>query len=190
MSEYRKRSQKYTYKDVLAMPEDFRCELIHGEIYAMPPSPTDQHQRVSVRLTKSLSDYFEGKAYELFAAPFDVRFSPKEDDSDDCVVQPDLMAICDASKITRKGCFGAPDLVIEIITPSTAARDYHEKRMLYEANGVKEYWIVVPEGSEHILVLSLSEGKYIEIGMYAEGFAESALFPGLKIDLSKIFARP
>jgi len=191
MSESDASNRKYTYQDLLAMPESFRCELIHGEIYAMSTAPSERHQQVHLQLTEALIRFLKGKPCRLRYAPYDVRLSPKEDNSDDIVLQPDLFVVCDRSKITRRGCFGAPDLVIEILSPSSASRDYYEKRLLYESYGVKEYWIVVPEvpsGSEHVLVLSLSEGKYREIGVFSEGYVESVLFPDMKISLADIFA--
>jgi len=136
------------------MPEGFQCELIHGEIFATRPSPTDRHQKISVQITRAFLYYLEGQSCQLRYAPYDVRLNAKEDNSDDIVLQPDILVICDEMKITENGCSGAPDLVVEIISLSTASRDYHEKRMLYEAFGVKEYWIVFPDGkagSGHVL---------------------------------------
>ena len=123
-----------------------RWELIDGAAYAMSPAPKTNHQRLSFFIALEIGKYLEGRSCEAFSAPFDVRLA------DDTVVQPDLSVICDKSKIDEKGCSGAPDLVVEILSDSTAYKDETEKRLLYERVGVREYWIINPGLPEVVLV--------------------------------------
>ena len=109
----------------------------------MMSSPNDWHQLVSMELSVQLGNFFSGKECQTFAAPFDVRLFPEDDESDDIVVQPDLMVICDKAKWQGVGhCKGAPDLVIEILSDSTKSKDLVQKLDLYKNAGVREYWIV------------------------------------------------
>ena len=131
----------YTYADYLEWDEDFRCELIHGEIRMMA-APTSSHQTILVNLSSDLRSFLRGKTCQVFPAAFDVRLNA--DERDDIVVQPDIVVICDPSKITERGCVGAPDLVIEILSPSTGRHDRITKMQLYKDAGVREYWIIDP----------------------------------------------
>ena len=132
--------EKATTEDYYALPEGTRAELIHGIIYDMSPAPMTVHQRLSMRLSNLIYNHinFKGGKCEVFTAPFDVKLS------EDIVVQPDISVICDKSKITERGCDGAPDLVIEIVS-NNAAHDYIRKLNIYHEYGVREYWIVDPK---------------------------------------------
>jgi Uma2 family endonuclease len=114
--------QSYTYADYLEWDENVRAEIINGKIYMMSP-PLTMHQRISMRLSTQIANFLKGKPCEVFAAPFGVRLFPKEDKTDDTVVEPDIAVVCDSSKLDERGCNGAPDLVIEIISPSTVSHD-------------------------------------------------------------------
>jgi Uma2 family endonuclease len=132
----------YTYKDYSDWPEDDRYELIYGVPYMMSAS-TEWHQRAAGFLFRQLWNFLEGKKCRVYYAPFDVRLFPQDDDLDDTVVQPDILVVCDKSKLADgKACKGAPDFIIEIISDSTRKRDILVKRDLYVKAGVKEYWIV------------------------------------------------
>jgi len=137
----------FTYRDYVSWPADERWELIDGVAYDMCAAPSRRHQGISGAMYVNFAQYFKGKPCKVYDAPFDVVLPDK--DSDDWrdsvnVVQPDLVVICDKSKLTDEGCLGAPDLVVEIISPYTSKKDIKEKYDLYEREGVREYWIVYP----------------------------------------------
>ena len=186
----------FTYADYLKWPEDIRAEIIHGVAYMMAP-PLTIHQRVSGRLSYKLAAFLEGKPCEVFAAPFGVRLFPKDDHSDDTVVEPDIVVICDPSKIDERGCNGAPDLVIEILSPSSRRKDRSIKRDLYLKAKIREYWIVSPDNKE-IEVYILNNNQH-SVHLYGvnEPDAEDdtkvpeivpvSVLPGLEIDTNEIF---
>ena len=139
----------YTYADYYNWSEEERWELINGEAYAMS-APSRLHQKILVELARQIGNYLEEKTCEIYVAPFDVRL-PKRNEKDeqiDTVIQPDLSIICDESKLDNKGCRGAPDWIIEILSPSSKLMDMEVKRKLYEQHGVKEYWIINPEENQ------------------------------------------
>jgi len=142
-----------------------------------------------VELSRQLANFFLGKPCKVFVAPFDVRL-PKKNESDmrtTTVVQPDILVICDSDKIDDRGCRGAPDLAIEVLSPSSVSHDQLRKLNLYESRGVREYWIVHTEGS--VMVFHLGEsGRYGRPDTYDRTTKiETPLFPGLSIDLSTVF---
>jgi Uma2 family endonuclease len=137
---------RHTYGDYLEWPEDVRYELIDGIAYAMAPAPLRLHQEILLEVARQAGNALEGKPCRPFVAPFDVRL-PRGDEADrdiDTVVQPDLVVVCDRAKLDERGCRGAPDWVVEILSPSTAGHDLIVKRRLYERVGVREYWLVHP----------------------------------------------
>jgi len=141
-------NEHYTYKDYKTWPEGERWELIEGVAYAMSPAPTRSHQEFVVDLVVRLGAYLRGKPCTLLVSPIDVflQASPGEEDDDtDTVVQPDVIVVCDKDKLIDKGVRGAPDFVVEILSPSTAMKDLGRKKALYARHGVREYWIVNPE---------------------------------------------
>lgn len=181
---------RYTYGDYLKWPEDERWELIEGRPYAMTPGPTDDHQRISRRLTRILDAYLTGKSCEYFYAPFDVRL-PEKGESDELietVLQPDLMVVCDSTKVDRRGIRGAPDVVIEILSESTAVRDLSDKLWLYEKHGVKCYVIVDPWAKTLTVRYIEPSGKFGPPELYSgNSQVQVRIFEGLKIDLADIF---
>ncbi len=139
-------TKKFTYGDYLTWSEDERWELLEGEPFAMTPSPGPDHQRVSRELCFQIRSFLEGKPCEMFAAPIDVLL-PEGDEPDEeviTVLEPDVLVLCDPAKVTRRGIRGAPDFIVEVLSPSTASRDQIRKRRLYEKHGVKEFWTVDP----------------------------------------------
>ncbi len=177
-----------TYADYLEWPEDERWELIDGVAYNMGPAPSTRHQFVFGGLFYQIYKFLLGRKCSVWAAPFDVRFHEgiTNDDSIIDVVQPDLVVICDPSKLDDRGCLGAPDFIVEIISPSTAGKDYILKSKLYEKNGVKEYWIVHP--IDNIIQVYLLDGDKYHISSYeGKGSIEAATLPGLIIDLDIVF---
>ncbi len=182
----------YSYADYLTWLFSERVELIDGRIFKMPLASLTIHQQVSGGLLTAFASYLRGKTCNVFHAPFDVRLpKPKDEQRDDqiyTVVQPDIVVVCDKNKLDRKGCLGAPDLIIEILSPSTAAKDVKDKFALYEESGVREYWIVHPE--EAILeVFRLTKGgKYQLERIYTrEDAVNVGIFEDFSIDLRDIF---
>lgn len=137
-----KTDHHYTYADYLRFPEDERWEIIDGVAYAMSPAPTVRHQDLLGELFSQVHQRLRDTPCRAFMAPVDVRFVRAE--TTDKVVQPDLSVVCDRDKIVEAGIVGAPDWIVEVISPSTAGRDQIQKRALYEREGVREYWLVHP----------------------------------------------
>ena len=174
----------YTYADYLTWDDDVRCELIDGMPYMMPPAPTTRHQSISGNLHGILYNILKGKPCKVFAAPFDVRLN--HNSYDDTVVQPDLVVICDRNKIDDKGCVGAPDMVIEILSPATASHDRIIKLRRYQKAGVREYWIVDPE-TKTVQVFIHKNGEYV-VAVYEETETVPVfVLEGLTIDLKDVF---
>jgi len=179
-----KTQEYYTYTDYLTWGDDVRYELIDGVPYMMS-APTVTHQGISMSLSVIFGSYFEGKKCRVFAAPFDVRLN--FDKEDNTVVQPDLVIICDPDKLDDgKSCKGAPDLVVEILSPSTAKMDLLKKRNLYEKYDVKEYWIVDPVGAT-VDVLLLENGVYQLQDYEKSDIIPVNIFKDLEIDLTRVF---
>lgn len=171
--------------------DDQRWELIEGVAYNMTPAPSPRHQEISAELMRQLTNFFLDKQCKVYAAPFDVRF-PENKEADEnikTVVQPDISVVCDLKKVDEKGCRGAPDLIIEIISPFTARKDLKEKLFLYERGGVKEYWIVEPV--DRVLMQYKLENNIKRYGRAVifsdEDKIPAAIFPDLEIDLSLVF---
>jgi Uma2 family endonuclease len=180
----------YTYIDYLTW-EDGRWELIDGEVWDMTPAPSRLHQEISINLSSWLHDFFKERNCSVYAAPFDVRL-PDNDNAEDyavtTVVQPDISVICDQSRLDDRGCVGAPDLIIEILSPSTAAKDLKIKRALYEEHGVKEYWLIHPTDQVVMSYSLKEEGSYDKAQIYdCEDVLQSVQFEGLEIALMNIF---
>ena len=134
----KKRAEKYTYADYMTWPDEERWEIIGGEAYNMTPAPGIRHQNVAGTLFAFLKQHLKGKPCRPFVAPTDVVLSEHD------VVQPDVIVVCDERKITEANIRGAPDLIVEVLSPATALKDKREKRALYEKSGVREYVIVDP----------------------------------------------
>ena len=182
----------YSYADYLQWRFDERVELLRGKIFPMTPAPNVRHQRVATAILGNLFIHFRGKECQLFSAPFDVRLynrkkSLKASKEIYTVVQPDICVICDQSKLDKQGCNGAPELVIEILSPGNSKREVNEKFELYQEAGVQEYWLVEP-AEELVFVYVLNEQeKYIGLKPAAD-FVTSPLFPDLTLDLAEVFA--
>lgn len=164
----------YTIKDIYALPDGERAELIDGQIYYMAP-PSWKHQRISGKLHQKIANYIDSNhgQCEILAAPFAVFLNNDEKN----YFEPDISVICDISKLDEKGCHGAPDWIIEIVSPSSKARDYLAKLFKYRTAGVREYWIVDPDkhmttvySFEKDTVEQYDFGEEIPVGIY-EGFS-------------------
>jgi Uma2 family endonuclease len=185
-----RKGQLYTYADYLNWPDDEKWEIIHGEPYAMSPAQSTDHQAILGELFYQFRGYLKNRTCQVFVAPFDVRI-PLEDEKDEdtkSVVQPDISIICDKNKIDSKGCKGAPDLIVEIVSSSTFRKDVKDKFFLYERSGVKEYWLVYPN-EKTVMVYKLGEnGKYGRPEVYSEeDSVKVGIFQELNIELKEIF---
>ena len=188
-------TRRYTYADYLTWADNKMRELLNGFIRLMSPAPTLKHAVVLRRIGTPLVNFIEqnGGDCQVFYAPFDVRFPTSTDKTADnqiyTVVQPDICIVCDPSKLDRRGCLGAPDMVVEILSLSSQRYDLNEKFNIYEAGGVKEYWVVSPlEKGINVYILQ-ENGKYDEGTVYDE---DNTIVPvrtlnGLSLDVEKIF---
>jgi len=152
----------HTYGDYLSWPEDVRYELIDGKAYLMAPAPSVSHQEIAGEIYRQLANALQGKPCRVLIAPVDVRL-PKADEADeriDTVVQPDVLAVCDAGKVSERGVRGAPDFVVEVLSPATAAHDMVTKRRIYERHGVREYWLVHPMDRVLTIYRLTESGEY------------------------------
>jgi len=183
-------SKSYTYADYLTWKFDEFVELIKGKVMRPMAGPSSVHQRYSVRIASEIYQFLKKKPCEVFAAPFDVRLvrgGANGDQQIQTVVQPDICVVCDLPKIDRRGCVGAPDWIVEIVSPGNTAHDTKTKFDLYEENGVREYWIVYP-GLKTITAYTLENEKYQLAGEYIEpGLMAVATLPGLALEWADIF---
>lgn len=185
-------NKSYTYADYLTWQFDHMVELIRGKIFKMSPAPSRYHQKVSANILRRLLYFFGNHSCDVYHAPFDVRLplSPDKirDDQIDTVVQPDISVICDLEKLDEKGCLGAPDWIIEILSPSTSQKDRKDKFDLYENAGVREYWMIHPV-DKYLYVYILDEkGRFIGQRPYGCGdVVTPSIFPTLRIDLDEVF---
>lgn len=181
--------ERYTYADVLAWDENERAEIIGGEVF-MLATPSSDHQEISGELFAQLHAYLKGKKCKVYAAPFAVRLFEQEGDHPedmDTVVEPDITVICDLEKIDKRGCKGTPDMVVEILSPSTQRHDRLTKFNLYQRAGVREYWIVDPV-YQAVQSFVLEDGRYSvkEFGTAGDKMKVNVL-ENCVIDLSEVF---
>ena len=180
-------NKQYTYADYLKWQFSDRVELIKGFIKKMSPAPNRNHQSIAKNITFKFLVFFESKPCNMFFAPFDVRLPIKSAKKEHTVVQPDLCVICDESKLDEQGCNGAPDLIVEILSPNNSKHDVDTKFKLYEESGVKEYWMVEPF-QKMVLVYTLQNDRYIGLKPVSEDETiVSPLFPDMKIEVATVF---
>lgn len=183
--------RRYTFADALEWEEGEQAEIIDGEVLLFS-TPSSRHQDISVELTRQFANYLEGKQCKVYHAPFGVRLFEQDGDTPedvDTVVQPDLSVVCDRGKIDKYGCKGAPDMVLEILSPSTQRHDRLVKLNLYQRAGVREYWIVNPE-DQTVQVMLLDKSGVLQLHeVYGrEDVAKVNVLEGCFIELSKVFA--
>ena len=185
-------TKRYTYADYLTWLDGKRRELIDGFIHFMS-APVRIHARLSHLVSWFMESFVRQRkgSCQIFQAPFDVRL-PKNNETDDKkiynVVQPDICVVCDLSKLDERGCVGAPDLIVEVLSPATSKKDWEDKFYLYEEHGVREYWIVDPKAQTIHVFLWQPNGKYDSGTVY--GCTQKApvhIFEGLEIDLGELF---
>ncbi|MDR0641080.1 MAG: Uma2 family endonuclease [Treponema sp.] len=181
-----KEAQHYTYADVLTWDGGERYELFDGEAALMAP-PNRMHQKILMELAAQLHAFSKGTACEVYPAPFGVRLFPREDNSDDTFFEPDITVVCDPAKLDDQGCRGAPDLVVEILSPASVKHDFLYKFNKYREAGVREYWIVNP--NEKILQVYILDGDTYRVFSYDSGdMTPVSVLPGCQIDLKAVFA--
>jgi Uma2 family endonuclease len=185
----------YTYADYLTWQFEELVELVRGKIMRRMSAPTDQHQVIAGAFHILIGQHLWRQPCQVRMAPYDVRLPRRGTTTDQAiytVVQPDVCVICDPTKIERRGCLGAPDLIIEVLSPGTMARDWQDKFDLYEESGVGEYWIVGPLAQDiTVFVLDEATNRYQRVGEYAgPGSVPCATLPGLALDWSDIFTEP
>ena len=185
------KKMKYTLADCLAWEEGTRGEIIDGEAVMMAP-PSTAHQLISMELARQLANFLEGRKCRVLPAPFAVRLFERAGDKPEdvqTVVEPDLSVVCDSAKLDKYGCRGAPDLVVEVLSPSTQRHDRLVKLDLYQRAGVREYWIVSPD-EQTVQVLLLRGGLLLPHELYGpEDIAKVNVLEGCFVELSKVFAR-
>ncbi|WP_221390213.1 Uma2 family endonuclease [Dyadobacter sp. NIV53] len=184
-------SATYTYADYLKWQFDERVELIKGKIFRMSPASATRHQLYVGEIYRRLSNHLYRSSCKVFVSPFDVRLTPlkKEDSSKiHTVVQPDVCVVCNPEKIDSKGCIGAPDLVVEVLSPGNTTREMNEKFEIYQENGVLEYWLVEPN-DKIVLVYILNEsGQYIGLKPFTESETlQSRSIEGFQVLVKNIF---
>ncbi|GHT11839.1 hypothetical protein FACS189426_14320 [Bacteroidia bacterium] len=184
---------RYTYADYMSWMDDKRRELIDGVVFDLFGAPTMFHAEASGSIFNRFWNYIKRRKGEckVFHAPFDVRLprnGETEGDKIYTVVQPDVCVVCDPSKLDKAGCIGAPDLIVEVQSPSTAKKDLNEKFNLYERSGVREYWVVFPNDKAVTVFRLQKDGEYNKGKTYPyESKVPVGIFKGLKIDLKELF---
>ena len=183
-------SLTYSYASYLNWLFDDRVELINGKLFRMSPAPSPIHQEISGNIFSAFHGYLKGKSCKVYHAPFDVRF-PKESKADKniyTVLQPDISVICNPVKIDKRGCIGAPDLVVEILSPGNNTKELLNKYTIYEEFGVKEYWIVSPEEKTLLKYTLHQQGKYQPSKLFTlTEKVYSEVLPGFELDLDEVF---
>jgi len=185
------KQKRFTFADCLTWDEDERIEIITGETFLMG-APSRIHQKISMELFRQLANYLEGKKCEVYPAPFSVRLFERDGDRPedvDTVVEPDISVVCDSGKLDKHGCKGAPDMVIEILSPFSLRHDRLVKLNLYQRAGVREYWIADPENRSVMVFLPDAGGSlrlYEDYGR--EDIAKVNVLDGCFIELRKVFS--
>lgn len=176
----------YTYADYLMWKIKDRVEILKGKIFKMSPAPAISHQSISFNLSGLLFMYFHNKPCKVFASPFDVVLKNK-DGKEDTVVQPDLCVVCDPEKLADgKRCLGAPDLIIEILSPGNSKKELKNKYELYQEAGVREYWLVHPQ-DEYVIINVLENNQYRALPPFVDKEVTSVIFPDLSLQTEDIF---
>ena len=166
-------NKKYSYAEYLTWKLSERVELIKGRIFKMSPAPNLFRQKISGIIFGEIWQFLKGHRCQAFHAPFDVRLpmpaNKRKDHKINTVVQPDITVICDEKKLDKRGCIGAPDLVVEILSPGNTKKEMKDKFDIYQNAGIKEYWLVDPEHEFAIIYTLNKKGKYIGSSPYTAG---------------------
>jgi len=184
-------NKTYTYSDYLKWTFEDRLELIKGYIFKMSPAPAELHQRILTNVGTEIYNNLKGKPCRVYFAPFDVRLVRKSanDREITTVVQPDICVICDQQKIDKKGCLGAPDIVVEILSPGNNKKELKNKYEVYEEAGVKEYWIIHPSEKTFFKYVLDKSGHFQPTNLLTLGdHITSLTLPGFALSLDEVFA--
>lgn len=185
------KKERYTFADCLTWGENERIEIINGEAIMMAP-PSRIHQEISFEISRQIGNYLEGKQCKIYPAPFGVRLFERDGERPedvDTMVEPDISIVCDRSKLDNHGCKGAPDMVLEVMSPSTQRHDQLVKLAMYQQAGVREYWIVDPMNKTVRVMLLDSSGILQLHEIYdRDGVAKVNVLDGCFVELSKVFA--
>jgi len=180
----------YTYADYLQWTFDDRLEILKGKLFKMTPAPNRMHQRLSGVIFNRVFQFLKGQPCHVYAAPFDVRLSRKNtaDESVTTVFQPDICVICDLTKLDDRGCVGAPDIVVEILSPGNNKKELRNKYEIYEEAGVQEYWIIWPLEKTFLKYTLNEAGKYVASRVLTLGDeVTTPVLPGFVLDLEEVF---
>ncbi len=185
-------SKSYTYADYYSWRFEERLELIKGKIFKMSPAPTGNHQLIAGSIFGELYQFLKGKLCKVFAAPFDVRLvrNEKSDRKVKTVVQPDVCVICDLTKMADpRSCLGAPDIMVEVLSPGNNKKELKIKYDLYEEFGVKEYWVVYPDEQSLLQYVLNNEGKFVAAGraLTIGDILTTSILPGFELALDDVF---
>lgn len=179
----------YTYADYLSWDIEEMVELIKGKVFRAAAAPRRVHQEIFGKVFTSFYNYLVGKPCKAYGAPFDVRLpvKSKKHADIDTVVQPDICVVCDSEKLDELGCIGAPDLIVEILSPGNNRKELRNKYEVYEESGVKEYWIIHPN-EQTLLIYFLQNGTYVPSRLYTAGdVVESRVITGFMLELDQVF---
>lgn len=182
-------SKQYSYSDYLSWQFSERVELIKGWVYKMSPAPNVKHQRISGRLFNKVFNFLNAEECQVFHAPFDVRLPiVSKNNKQDTVVQPDITIIFDDTKLDEQGCNGAPDIVMEILSPGNTRREMKEKFDLYQESKIPEYWLIHPS-DETVIIYALNDnGEYIGSKPYLSGDTINSLaLTGFTLEVASLF---
>ena len=178
----------HTYGDYASWTDEMRYELIEGIAYAMSPAPTRRHQEVTGEVFRQIADALESSPCRPYIAPFDVRLprANQADEDVDTVVQPDISVVCDQARLDERGCRGAPDWIVEVLSSGTASHDQIVKRALYERVGVREYWLVHPV-DKVVTIYLLENGAYGKPAVQElVGTTTATFLPGITIHWARV----
>lgn len=180
---------KYSYADYLTWQLDEMVEIIRGKLFKMTAAPSRIHQKVAGKLYYHLYGFLAGNPCEVYIAPVDVRLPKASIKNEEIytVVQPDICVICDKDKLDDAGCIGAPDLIVEILSPGNNKKELLHKYEVYQESGVKEYWIIQPI-EQTLLIYTLQNGRYVSSRLMTSGdVVTSSVLPGFSLDLEDFF---
>ncbi len=182
----------YSYADYLTWEIDEMVELIKGKVFrSAAAAPRRKHQEIAGILYSRFLVHLEGKNCKVYITPFDVRLPVKSKKNEEVftVVQPDICVICDRTKLDDAGCIGAPDLIVEVLSPGNNKKELKNKYEVYEESGVLEYWVIHPN-EETLLIYTLTNGKYVPSRLFTRGdIVKSECIAGFELDLEEFFEK-
>jgi len=183
-------SASYTYADYMRFAFEERLEIIKGRLFQMSPAPSRIHQEILTNIFGPIYNILKGKPCRVYTAPFDVRLAKKTQDDKGIftVVQPDIVVVCDQNKLDKRGCIGAPDIVVEILSPGNNKKELVNKYDVYEEAGVREYWIVSPSDQTFFKYILDEDGKFQPTKLLTIGEeVTTSVLPGFTLNLEDVF---